>query len=105
MKEILRDRTDLHLQERLAEVAASTSDAADLHMKKYRLTRDGHEGPPDLSVYDRGKPWPEKEEYAPLDVRAHEESWDDMMRLQSDAGTKFFSIQRTWLLARSNFLR
>jgi pimeloyl-ACP methyl ester carboxylesterase len=155
MKEILRERTDLHLQERLAEVTASTSDAADLHMKKYRLTRD-------LSVYDRVEPWPEKEEYEPLDVRAHEETWDDMMRLQSDgtypkaftgitsdvlmlhgnydphpglmiyeslrpfirrleyreldrcghspwlerfARTEFFSILRTWLLARSNVLR
>lgn len=40
MKEILRDRTDLQLQERLVEVSASTSDAADLHMKRLRLTRE-----------------------------------------------------------------
>jgi pimeloyl-ACP methyl ester carboxylesterase len=77
MKEILRERTDLQLQERLVEVSASTSDAADLHMKRLRLTRD-------LSVYERLEPWPEKEEYEPLDVRAHKETWDDMMRLQSD---------------------
>ena len=155
MKEILRNRTDLHLQEQLAAVVASTNDAADLHMRKFRLTRD-------LSVYDRVEPWPEKEEYEPLDVRAHEETWGDMMRLQSDgtypkaftgitsdvlmlhgsydphpglmiyqslqpfirrleyreldrcghypwlerfARTEFFSILRTWLLARSNLLR
>jgi pimeloyl-ACP methyl ester carboxylesterase len=77
MKEILRERTDPHLQERLAEVAASTDDASELHMKRLRLTRD-------LSVYERLEPWPEKEEYEPLDVRAHKQTWDDMMRLQSD---------------------
>jgi pimeloyl-ACP methyl ester carboxylesterase len=77
MKEILRERTGPHLQERLAEVAASTDDASELHMKRLRLTRD-------LSVYDRLEPWPEQEEYEPLDVRAHKETWDDMMRLQSD---------------------
>ena len=77
MNEILRDRTDPQLQERLAEVSASTSDVSVLQTKKYKLTRD-------LYVYDRAEPWPEKEEYEPLDVRAHEETWDDMMRLQSD---------------------
>ena len=77
MKAILQERTNLHLQERLAEVTASTSDETDLHMKIHRLTRD-------LSVYDRVEPWPEKEEYEPLDTRAYQETWDDMMRLQSD---------------------
>ena len=77
MKEILQERTDSDLRERLARITASTSDAADLHMKKHKLTRD-------LSVYDRAEPWPEKEEYEPLDARAHRETWDDMMRLQSD---------------------
>ena len=77
MKEILQDRTDLHLQERLAEVSAAASDPAEIHMQRLRLTRD-------LSVYDRLEPWPEKEEYEPLDARAHEETWSDMMRLQAD---------------------
>jgi len=77
MKEILTERTDSNLQAQLAEVAASTSDAADRHIRRLRLTRD-------LSVYDRLQPWPDKEEYEPLDERAHKETWDDMMRLQSD---------------------
>jgi pimeloyl-ACP methyl ester carboxylesterase len=77
MKEILQERTDRRLQEQLAQVAASASDAADLHIKRYKLTRD-------LSVYDRAEPWPEKEEFEPLDVRAHAETWGDMMRLVSD---------------------
>jgi len=77
MKEILRERTDQPLQQRLAEVAASASNAAELHMKRHKLTRD-------LSVYDRLAPWPENEEFEPLDVRAHRETWDDMMRLESD---------------------
>ena len=77
MKEILQERTDQPLLERLAEATASASDASDLQMKRHRLARD-------LSVYDRADPWPDKEEYEPLDVRAHQETWDDMMRLQSD---------------------
>jgi pimeloyl-ACP methyl ester carboxylesterase len=77
MKEILQERTDQQLLDRLAEAAASTSDATELHMKRYRLTRDP-------SVYDRVDPWPDKEEFEPLDVRAHQETWDDMMRLEAD---------------------
>jgi pimeloyl-ACP methyl ester carboxylesterase len=77
MKEILRERTSAELQDQLARITAVTSDAADLHMKRYKLTRD-------LSVYDRAEPWPEREEFEPLDVRAHQETWDDMMRLVSD---------------------
>jgi pimeloyl-ACP methyl ester carboxylesterase len=98
MKEILRERTDPHLQERLARVLASTRDAADLHMKKHELTRD-------LSVYERAEPWPEKEEYEPLDVRAHSETWDDMMRLQSD-GTypkAFTTITSDVLMLHGNY--
>jgi hypothetical protein len=44
MKEILRDRTDLHLQERLAEVTASTSDAADLRKRPTFHTKAGISG-------------------------------------------------------------
>ncbi len=77
MKEILHDRTDPRLWERLAELAASTNDAAELHMRRLKLTRD-------LSVYERAEPWPEKEEYEPFDVRAHEQTWSDMMRLQAN---------------------
>jgi pimeloyl-ACP methyl ester carboxylesterase len=98
MKEILRERTDVGLQERLARVTASTNDAADLHMKKQKLTRD-------LSVYDRAEPWPEKQEYEPLDVRAHRETWDDMMRLQSD-GTypqAFTAITSDVLMVHGNY--
>ena len=98
MKEILRNRTDLHLQEQLAAVAMSKGDAADLHIKRLKLTRD-------LSVYDRLEPWPEKEEYEPLDVRAHKETWDDMMRLQSD-GTypkAFTGITSDVLMLHGNY--
>ena len=77
MKEIFRDRTDRQLEDRLIAVNASGGSAAEIHMKRLRLTRD-------LSVYDRLKPWPEKQEYEPLDVKAHEETWSDMMRLQAD---------------------
>ncbi len=98
MYEILQGRTDQHLQELLAEATASTSDPADLHMKKYKLTRD-------LSVYDRAELWSDKEEYEPLDVRAHQETWEDMMRLQSD-GTypkAFTAITSDVLMLHGNY--
>jgi pimeloyl-ACP methyl ester carboxylesterase len=77
MNAILRERTDEHLQKLLVEASASTSDSAELQMKRHKLTRD-------LSVYDRAEPWHDREEYEPLDMRAHEETWADAMRLQSD---------------------
>jgi pimeloyl-ACP methyl ester carboxylesterase len=46
-------------------------------MRKYKFTRD-------LYVYDRAEPWPDQAECEPLDIRAHDETWRDMMRLQSD---------------------
>lgn len=98
MKEIFRERTNPHLQAQLAEVNASTADPAEMHMKRLRLTRD-------LSVYDRREPWPEKEEFEPLDVRAHEETWSDMMRLQAD-GTypkAFSSITSDVLMLHGNY--
>lgn len=98
MKEIFRDRTDPHLQERLAAVSASTGDPSEIHMKRLRLTRD-------LSVYDRLEPWPEKEEYEPLDVRAHQETWSDMMRLQAN-GTypeAFSAITSEVLMLHGNY--
>ena len=77
MKAILEERTDSRLRQRLAEIDESTRDPGELHMTKYKLTRD-------LSVYDRMKPWPDREEYEPLDARAHKETWDDMLRLEAD---------------------
>jgi pimeloyl-ACP methyl ester carboxylesterase len=96
-REILWQRTDRRLQEQLAELDASGSDTPELHMKRLRLTRD-------LSVYERIEPWPEKEEYEPLDVRAHEETWSDMMRLQAD-GTypgAFTAIRSDVLMLHGN---
>jgi pimeloyl-ACP methyl ester carboxylesterase len=98
MKEILQERTNRYAQPQLAEVTASASDPADLRMKMRKLTRD-------LSVYDRAEPWPEREEYEPLDLRAHQETWDDMLRLQSD-GTypqAFTAITADVLMLHGNY--
>ena len=77
MKEILAERTTERLQEDLAHAAASTADPGDLFIQTYRLTRD-------LSVYAQAGPWPDKDEFEPFDARAHSETWEDMIQLQTD---------------------
>jgi pimeloyl-ACP methyl ester carboxylesterase len=77
MKAIFRGRTDAALQRRLDDLAATVSDRAELHMRKFKLTRD-------LSVYARAEPWPDALEYEALDVRAHNETWQDVLRLLAD---------------------
>ena len=77
MKAILSARTTRRLQERLDRIAASVTDPADRHIQRYKLTRN-------LSVYEQAQPWPEKDEWEPFDQQAHKETWDDILRLQSD---------------------
>ncbi len=77
MKESLAERITERLRADLAAAAASTTDPGDLFVQKYILTRD-------LSVYDQAEPWSDKEQSEPFDVRAHNEGWEDMMRLQAD---------------------
>ena len=77
MKEILTARAPNSLQQDLAQARAVATDPGDLFMRCYRLTRD-------LFVYSKAKPWPEKDEFEPFDAQAHRETWEDMMRLQTD---------------------
>jgi pimeloyl-ACP methyl ester carboxylesterase len=77
MKATLTARTSEPLRRQLEALAATTTDAAELHMRKFKLTRD-------LSVYDRAEPWRDELEFEPLDVRAHGETWQDMLRLLAD---------------------
>ena len=77
MKEILASRTTDALRERLAQVALSDAAPGTQFIRRHKLTRN-------RMVYDHAEPWPAKEEFVPFDARAHDESWQDMMRLQAD---------------------
>lgn len=109
----------------IALVGCGTFDAASrarmkeiLQERKQRLTRD-------LSVYDRAEPWPEREEYEPLVHRDYDPHPGPMIYaslrpfirrleyreldrcghspwLERFARNEFFSVLKTWLLARSS---
>ncbi len=71
----LDERTDGEMRRRLARLAADYPDPAEQLRKRFELTES-------LYLYD---PLPETEaetELPPLDVRAHTETWADMVRLQ-----------------------
>jgi pimeloyl-ACP methyl ester carboxylesterase len=74
---VLASRIDEGLQRELDEVEASTPDRGERHTRQQKLMRD-------LSVYELAEPWPERDEWEPLDDRAHEETWHDMLRAQKD---------------------
>ena len=72
-----------HTAEPIVLVGCGTFDLASrARMKDILRERADRQLPGD--VYERVEPWPDKKEYEPLDVRAHRQTWDDMMRLQSD---------------------
>jgi len=77
MKRTFAERTGEELRRRIDELVATEPDPAERHMKTFRLTRG-------LSAFDLVEPWPDDLEYDGLDLRAHDETWRDMLRLQDD---------------------
>jgi pimeloyl-ACP methyl ester carboxylesterase len=73
--EILDERTDDALRRRLQELAREFADPQERLAKRYELIRH-------LYSYDPIEE--DADDFPPLDVTAHRETWDDMLRLQKE---------------------
>lgn len=68
---------DDDLRDRLLRIRVNTNDPARRFIQEFKMTRH-------LSDFDPIEPRAEQEEYEPFDLRAHGETWDDMLRLQAE---------------------
>ena len=77
MQAIIEERMGDDVRERIRQVSADTTDPADQFMQTFKLTRQIYD-------YDPIVPYADKEECEPFDLRAYDETWRDMRRLQDD---------------------
>jgi len=77
MKAILEERTSPPLRHRLERLATDYPDPAERLKKHYDLIRP-------LYDYDAEEEGPEEGPNESFDLRAHTETWDDMVRLQEE---------------------
>ena len=77
MQATIEERMDHELRDKLRRISTEYTDPTDRFMQTFKLTRH-------LFDFDPIDPYPEKEESEPFDRLAHEETWNDMVRLQAD---------------------
>jgi pimeloyl-ACP methyl ester carboxylesterase len=77
MQATIEARKDANLRSRLRRLSAEFTDPTDRFMQTVKLTRP-------LYDFDPIDPYPDQEEHGPFDSVAHEETWNDMLRLQAD---------------------
>ena len=77
MLAIIEERMDDDLRERLRRVSATTTEPAEQFVQTYKLTRH-------IFNYEPIDPYIGKEEFEPFDLTAHNETWENMQRLQDD---------------------
>ncbi len=75
MQEIIEERMDDDLRQRIRRLSADATDPAEKFMQTFKLTRH-------IFDYDPIGPYAEKEESEPFDLKAYDETWSDMQRLQ-----------------------
>ena len=77
MQANIEERMSDDVRDRIRRVSAGATDPADQFIQIFKLTRH-------MFDYDPIGPYADKEEYEPFDLRAHDETWTDMQRLQDD---------------------
>jgi len=77
MQATIEERMDHDLRDKLRRTSTESTDPRDRFMQTFKLTRH-------LFDFDPIDPCPEKEGSEPFDIVAHEETWNDMVRLQAD---------------------
>ena len=73
----IAERLDDDLRDRIRRVSTEAADPADKFIKTFKLTRH-------VFDFDPIEPYVDKEEFEPFDLKAHDESWSDMRKLQDD---------------------
>jgi pimeloyl-ACP methyl ester carboxylesterase len=77
MHEILENRTDDDLRDRLLRMSTATTDPASRFIQEFKMTRH-------LFDFEPIDAYPNENEFEPFDLKANEETWSDMLRLQSE---------------------
>lgn len=77
MQAIIEERMDDELRDHIRRVSTDATDPAEQFIQAFKLTRHIFDCDP-IGQYA------EKEEYEPFDLKAHNETWRDMRRLQED---------------------
>ncbi|MDH3431767.1 MAG: alpha/beta hydrolase [Gammaproteobacteria bacterium] len=77
MQATIEERMDDDLRDRIRRVSTDATDPADQFIQTYKLTRH-------IFDYNPINPYPDKEESEPFDLKAHDETWRDMRKLQDD---------------------
>jgi len=77
MQAIIEERMGDDVRDRIRQLSADTTDPADQFIQTFKLTRQIYD-------YDPIVPYADKDECEPFDVRAYDETWRDMRRLQDD---------------------
>ena len=76
MQATIEERTDDELRDRLRRASRDATDPADQFIQAFKLTRH-------IFDYDPIEPYADKGECEPFDLKAHDETWSDMCRLQN----------------------
>jgi pimeloyl-ACP methyl ester carboxylesterase len=77
MQASIEERMDDDLRDRIRRISTDATDPADLFIQTFKLTRH-------IFDYDPIDPYADKEESEPFDLKAHDETWSDMRKLQDD---------------------
>ena len=77
MQAIIEERMDDDVRERIQKLSSGSNDLAEQFVRTFKLTRH-------IFDYNPIGPYAEKEESEPFDLKAHDETWSDMRRLQDD---------------------
>jgi pimeloyl-ACP methyl ester carboxylesterase len=77
MQATIEDRMDDDLRDQLRRMSTEFADPADRFIRTFKLTRH-------LFDFDPINPYPDKGESEPFDLDAHEETWNDMAKLQAE---------------------
>ncbi len=73
----IEERMDDDIRDRIRRLSVETTDPAEQFIQAFKLTRH-------IFDHDPTGPYAEKEEFEPFDLKAHDETWSDIRRLQDD---------------------
>ena len=77
MQAIIEERMDDNVRDTIRRLSSHATDPAEQFVQTFKLTRHIYD-------YDPIAPYAEKEEFEPFDLRAYDETQNDMRRLQDD---------------------
>jgi pimeloyl-ACP methyl ester carboxylesterase len=98
MQATIEERMDDDVRNRIRHACSEATDPADQFIQTFKLTRH-------IFDYEPASAYPDKEEYEPFDVKAHDETWSDMRRLQDDGiyPEAFASIESPVLMMHGEY--